>query len=250
MVRTVNDLKSSLGERLGVRKNKYLLELFIPVSNYDPAPASKIDILCQSASFPEINNTTLTTYHKGRRFQTRGETDYGSDYVITFIDDDRMSLRRLFQSWMILIDNTTPKSHPNLLENDGFSGWDIFGSINSAGQVWNDIQNTLSSDQMGFDFVRGLFDSSVARSTPSYMTDFNVWQLAGNTTGHNGDVDSAKIMGYKIQSAFPKSISAIDYSDEIQNENVRFSVTFGFSEVTPMHSMFHNTVDSIVNILS
>lgn len=247
--RTINDLKSALGERQGVKTNKYLLELPVPSTDINPPNAQKIDILCQSATFPEINMATTTIFHKGRRYQVRGEIDYGSDYVLTFLDDDRMLIRRMFESWIGDVDNSTPYKYHTLLKSS-HKGFDLFGTIDGGIQMWNNVTGMFDNMSNLTTNIIGLFDTSMAQTGAKYMSDFNVWQLAGNSNGGHGDVETAKVYGHRIQGAFPKSISSITYADNIQNELVNFSVTFGFSEVEELFSTGHNIANGVINMLN
>ena len=93
----ITELKNTLGA--GLRKNRYMLE--IPLSN-----GESLNILCQSASLPQRTINTLDVWHKGRKYTMRGETDYGSEYEITIIDNNKMAFRQAFDAWLQKIDDS------------------------------------------------------------------------------------------------------------------------------------------------
>ena len=81
---TITDLKKHLGPGLGLRKNKYLIE--IPVPGIE---GRTLNILCRSAGLPERTITTQSLWHKGRKYNVRGETDYGGTYDVSILDDSK-----------------------------------------------------------------------------------------------------------------------------------------------------------------
>jgi hypothetical protein len=96
---TISELKKNLGPGLGLRKNKYLLE--VPLSQ-----GRQINTLCQATSLPERAMSTTSVYFAGRKYNIRGETDYQGTYEISIVDDSSMSLRKAFDSWMYTVDNS------------------------------------------------------------------------------------------------------------------------------------------------
>ncbi|NQU33998.1 MAG: hypothetical protein HQ521_12250, partial [Bacteroidetes bacterium] len=88
---TINELRKHLGPGLGLRKNKYMLELPVPTVS-----GESLNILCQSAGLPERNISTTDLWHKGRKYTVRGETDFVGEYEISIVDDDKMTVRQLF----------------------------------------------------------------------------------------------------------------------------------------------------------
>lgn len=192
-----------LGPGFGVRKNRYLIEVSNPLVDDE-----KLNILCRSASFPERNISTTDVWHKGRRYTVRGEVDYGGEFEIVVVDDSNMSLRKLFDNWLKIIDDSNPGSVGNLLS--GYISGQASSVINRAKKVL------------------GVFGASSAL----YQTDINVWQMA--RPGVQEGVDKQKVYGYKLENAFPKAVSSISLEDSEENTLSEFSVTFAFSEFTPL----------------
>ena len=132
---SITSLKKHLGPGLGLRKNKFILEMPVPGME-----GEMMSILCQSAGLPERNISTVDLWHKGRKYQVRGETDFIGEYEISIVDDSNMKLRNMFDQWLKVIDDTNPR---------GMGG--------SAS-----------------------FERGARISTPAYQTDINIWQMAGD----------------------------------------------------------------------
>ena len=64
-------------------------------------------------------------------------------------------------------------------------------------------------------------------SEARYQTDINVWQL-----GANGE----KVYGYKLQNVFPSAVGQVTYEDGEENTLSEFTITFTFSEFTPLEN--------------
>jgi hypothetical protein len=193
MTISINDLKKHLGPGLGLRKNRYMLELPVPLIN-----GSMMNVLCQSAGLPERNINVTEMWHKGRRYVVRGETDYISEYEISIVDDSKMEIRQMFDTWLALVDD----SRPNPMHPEGSYEIDIS----------NRIQN-FASKFPGDKSCR-------------YQLDINIWQM---------DRKNNPVYGYKLQNAFPKSVGIVTLEDGDENTLSEFSVTFAFSEFLPLH---------------
>jgi len=219
---TITDLKKYLGPGLGLRKNKYLLEIPIP-----GIEGSKINVLARSAGLPERTITTTSMYHKGRQYNVRGETDYGGSYEVSIVDDSNMDIRRQFDVWLKLVDNSRPKTS-GLFSGASYENSlsDALGIVKSGMKVASVVKDAIKSpmETLG-NFVMGAIDGAVAVAAPKYQTDINIWQLDGN---------SSKVYGYKIQNAFPSQIGIVTLDDDNPNTLSEFSVTFTFSEFTPL----------------
>jgi len=228
---TITDLKKHLGPGLGLRKNKYLME--IPVPGIE---GEKINVLCRSAGLPERNITTTTVFHKGRKYNMRGETDYVGTYDVSILDDSQMNIRKVFDKWLKNVDNSGTGTGLTSYEG-GLS--DVLDVVKSGVEVANQIKNTIENprDAIG-GFFLGLIDANGAASIANYQTDINIWQLSAS-----GD----KVYGYKLQNAFPASVGIVTLDDGDENTLSEFSVTFAFSEFTPLENT--NVTDDIIDAL-
>lgn len=230
---TITDLKKHLGPGLGLRKNRYMIEIPVPTVS-----GETLNILCQSAGLPERSMNTVDVWHKGRRYTMRGETDYGGEYEISIVDDSAMEIRAMFDTWMKTIDNTRPDKNSSLL---GASFEELapglIGTLESVVQVGNMVKNALKSPQQLANFALGLLDSSNMGPSAEYQVDVNIWQM---------DRGDGNVYGYKLQNAFPKAIGIVTLEDGDENTLSEFSVTLAFSEFTPLTGVTNDLVRGIV----
>jgi hypothetical protein len=217
---TITDLKKHLGTGLGLRKNKYLIEIPIP-----GIEGRTLNILCQSAGLPERNITTTTVWKHGRKYNVRGETDYVGNYEVSILDDSDMNVRKVFDKWMNKVDNTKP-ANQGVLGGSYESGvGEILETIQSGIQLVNNV-SAITSDR-ALDFFLGFIDGGNSVSGASYQTDINIWQLS---------VDNNKVYGYKLQNAFPSQVGLVTLEDGDENSLSQFNVSFTFSEFIPLEN--------------
>lgn len=203
---TISDLKKTIGN--GLFANKYLLEMYSPIASMN---ASKLNLLCKSAKFPERTISTADVWRLGRKYNVRGETRYGDTMTLTFVEDDTASVREFFDTWLKLVDDSGTAS---VLDTSSYeSAISTISSISSGTEAatTNLIKSTLDAD----------YASAVA----TYQSDVSVWSLNNEKT---------KVYGYKYQNCYPTGISSVEFTDESQNKLVEFEVTFTFSEFAPL----------------
>lgn len=213
---TITDLKKHLGPGLGLRKNKYLIEIPVP-----GVEGRTLNILCRSAGLPERNITTTSTFHKGRKYNMRSETDYTGTYEISVLDDSNMQIRKTFDGWMKRIDNSKPKNSGIL----GASFEGVFDEITALADLASEAQDAITNPTS---FFMGLLDKGNANSTAPYQTDVNIWQLSG--TGET-------VYGYKLQNCFPSQIGIVTLDDGEENTLSEFSVVLTYSEFIPLENI-------------
>ena len=221
MTFTINDLKKHLGPGLGLRKNKYLIE--IPVPGIE---GRTLNILCRSAGLPERNISTTTIHHKGRKYQVRGETDYGSEYEISVLDDSDMKIRQIFDKWAEKVDKSKPNNAGILGSAIDAASPGLLDNIKSGIELIGDVKDAVENPALMTDFFLGFIDQGGALSAALYQTDINIWQL-----NNEGD----KVYGYTLQNAFPKQVGIVTLDDGDENTMSEFSVTFAFSEFSPIY---------------
>lgn len=232
---SISDLKKHLGPGLGLRKNKYLLE--IPIPGID---GHTINILCRSTGLPERNMTTTTVWKHGRKYNVRGETDYIGTFEISILDSSDMSIRKKFDEWMTLVDNSKPKNYGVFGGSSYEQGTkDLLNAIQSGTEIANQLKNITKNNETLTDafsgLVVGVMDNGQAAPVAHYQTDINVWQL---------DNKENKIYGYKLQNAFPSSIGIVTLDDNSENELSEFNVTFTFSEFMPLENV--SALESVI----
>ena len=217
---TINDLKNKLNG--GLRKNKYMIEL--PWSGVD---SEKFNILCTSASFPQRTIQTTTISRHGRRYNIKAETDYGSEYEVTILDDNNLYFRRFFDNWMQKIDDSGANASGFFgIDSEDSSFRQILDTVDDVTDVLDTV-STIASDPSSFwdKVTSGLTDGTSSYALASYQTEINIWQL-----DHNGN----KVYGYKLQNAFPSALGIVTYDDSEQNSLVTYNVTFTYSEFMPI----------------
>ena len=213
---TLSDIKKQLGPGLGLKVNKYLIEMPMP-----GVQGKKLAILCQSTALPEHNIDSIDIYSKGRRFKIRGETNFQGTYTINIIDDSEMKIRSMFDAWLRLVDNTKPKQN-GVLGMFGSQFNEALEAVSGVIQAANSLKSQIDFDG-GMSFLTGAILGTP--SAPSYQADINVWQLSKQNT---------KVYGYKLQNAWPTEVGAVELDDSNEAQLSQFSVTFAYSELEPI----------------
>jgi len=185
-----------------------LLEMSSPILTMDQ---SKMNILCKTATFPERTIATTQIWRYGRPYNVRSETEYGGSCTLTFLDDDKASMRSFFDEWLKIVDYSGTES---LIDIASFEA----AASSMVGFIKNTAENPLG-------VVTGLLNSDLNSAIAIYQSNFNVWALDG--TGE-------KVYGYKYQNCYPTAISEVEFSDESTNKLVEFTVTFTYSEFEPL----------------
>lgn len=228
---TIRDLKKHLGPGLGLRKNRYLIEIPIP-----GIEGNTLNILCRSAGLPERNISSTTIWHKGRKFNVRGETDFIGEYEISIVDDSDMQIRKMFDTWLKQVDDSKPKNMGILGASFEEGAKGFLSNIKSAVKLGNDIKNLTKNPKQIINWFIGALNGENG-SMPQYQTDINIWQL--------GPTDN-KVYGYKLQNAFPKSVGIVTLEDDNENTLSEFSVLFSFSEFEPLIGLKENALTAVL----
>lgn len=127
---TIRDLKAKLGEGMGLRTNKYILELDPPRNLNDNIFRDRehniagtnninkfidgrtLNILCNSISFPKRGIGVVSMFRFGRKYNLRSESNFDGTFSLRFVDDSSFSLYKFFHAWINSIDDVG-------LQNDG-----------------------------------------------------------------------------------------------------------------------------------
>lgn len=213
---TIRDLKRELNRGAGSRTNKYVLEFDMPIK--DAPGVATLNVLCQATSFPQRNMTVATLWRFGRKYNLRGETDYGGSWTLTFVDDSEMTLRKAMDKWHIDIDDSK-------LQGTGLERIYL-----KKEEKIKHSEIDLKPREQGFKYdyfsnARVRLGKEYEPSRPLYQTDIRVYQL---------DQVGNKTMGYLMQNAFISEISQIDYGDDQADQLTKFSITITFSEFLPL----------------
>ena len=232
MTTTISDLKAQLGTGMGLRKNKYMIEL--PYGNID---GSKFNILCKSASFPQREVDVQTVWHHGRKYNVRAEHNFSGDWQVTIYDDSKFTFRRFFDDWLSYIDDTSKFYQIAGEQESSQSGSSLQNPFSHITNAVETVQNTISGVKSlfsGNNLSNFVTDSITGMSgeTVDYQTLINIWQL---------DAVGNKVYGYQLQNAFPKSLGEITYDDSEQDSIVEYTVNFAYSEFIPLQNGGTNT---------
>ena len=227
----ISELKKHLGPGLGLRKNKFLMELPIP-----GIEGQTLNVLCRSAGLPERNINTTQVWHKGRVYNMRGETDYVGEYEISIVDDSDMRIRKMFDTWITQVDNTKPANEGILGASFEQAVPGFLSEVSSFVKTANQVKNIIKNPKIALDWVIGSIAGTNGEA-PSYQTDINIWQLGNNVE---------KVYGYKLQNAFPKSIGIVTLDAGDENPLSEFSVVFSFSEYIPLQSTRESLTNAIL----
>lgn len=213
---TIRDLKWELNRGMGSRTNKYVLEFDLPISDAPGLPT--LNVLCQATSFPQRNMNVATLWRFGRKYNLRGETEYGGTWTLTFVDDSEMTIRKAMDRWFIDIDDSKLQG----------TGLERIYLTKEAKIEHSEVDLKPREQAFKFDYFANAavhLGKEYAPSRPLYQTDIRVYQL---------DQVGNKTMGYLMQNAFISEISQIDYGDDQENQLTKFSITISFSEFLPL----------------
>lgn len=230
---TWRDLRTQLGRGAGVRTNKFLLEMTLPI--FDGVTPWKLNVLCKSTSFPQRQMNTASMWRFGRKYNLRGETNFGDTWTLVFEDDSSLELRKKFDHWFRDIDDSRLQ----------FTGLNVYQNLGNPLARLHTLTTDLYEREETSRFnIGGILNGAAtsllrpeyAPSAPNYQTDIRVYQL--DQTGN-------KVMGYVMQNAFVSDIGSVEYADDKQNELVSFPVTFTYSEFLPLKG---NVLDGQIRI--
>lgn len=221
MFSNIRELKQHLGPGLGLRKNRFLLELPVPTVR-----GETLSMLCQSAGLPERNINTTEMWHKGRIYTVRGEADFTGEYEISIVDDSNMEIRQMFDVWMRTIDDTRPDLGNRILASS-FEEMDrrVLFNLRNERDADKFNQGEIAKEEIVKQFKLGLESANQATINAKYQLDINIWQM---------NRKHEKVYGYKLQNAFPKSIGTVTLEDDNENSLSEFSVVLAYSEFVPL----------------
>ena len=233
---TINDLKHNLAG--GSRKNKFLIEL-----TFGSLDSSKFNCLCTAASFPSRQIQTVTVSRHGRKYPVRSETDYGNTYEVTILDDNQLSLRKFFDSWLTYVDDSTKEAGNFYAMKDSRNSFlSKFKNACSAVKDIADGVKTIASNPKAFasrilgKTVGNILGTSY--NAPDYQAELTIWQL--DTLGN-------KVYGYNLENVFITELGEVTYGDSELDSLVEYNVTFTFSEFYPVNSGMFEKGNGITN---
>lgn len=218
---TINELKKTIG--YGARPNRYLIEI-----SYEGLDNVKLNLLCKNVNVPSKTIQTQTITKHGRKYNVRGEIDYGQTVTCTFYEDDEYSVRRQFDAYLAVVDDSARFFQ---LGGHNYKG----SSLTTKGGVFWHIQNAVdtyrdmfkSTKNIGQTLRESLSESlsGVSGASAPYQTEVNIWGL---------DNDGNKKYGIQLQNAFVSGLESSPYDDSVTDQIIETTVTFTYSEFVPL----------------
>lgn len=233
---TINDLKHNLAG--GSRKNKFLIELA-----FGSLDSSKFNCLCTSASFPSRQIQTVSVSRHGRKYPVRSETDYGNTYEVTVLDDNQLSLRKFFDSWLTYVDDSTKESGDFYAMRDSRNSFlsKFKNACSSIKDIADGIKTIASNPKAFGQKILGKTVGNIlgtSYNAPDYQAELTIWQL--DTLGN-------KVYGYNLENVFITGLGEVSYSDSELDSLVEYNVTFTFSEFYSVKPGFFDNGSGITN---
>jgi hypothetical protein len=217
----IRDIKHEIG--YGARTNRYLLEM-----SFRGLDSVKVSILCKTVDFPPKNIQVQTISKHGRKYNVRGETDYGQSVNMIFYEDSNLSIRRQFDAYLQIVDDS---SRFYQLAGKNYEG----GNIASKGGVFWHIQNAVDTYKDLFSSVSNIGDTvrtsisealnGATNSTAHYQTEVNIWSLDNNQN---------KKYGIQLQNAFISGLSTSPLDGTVNDQILETTVTMTYSEFIPL----------------
>jgi hypothetical protein len=148
-----------------------------------------------------------------------------------------MNIRRLFDQWLNLVDNTQPKN-TGILGVMGNNIQDIGEAVSGLLNAANTLKNSFELDN-GLSFILNGIDGNYG--SVNYQTSVNIWQLNSK---------NEKLYGYQLQNAFPMSVGTVELDDGEENTLSEFSVDFAYSEFIPLENKtdFEQITDRVLGV--
>ena len=233
---TINDLKQNLAG--GSRKNKFLIEL-----SFGALDSAKFNCLCTSAQFPSRQIQTVSVSRHGRKYPLRSETDYGNTYEVTVLDDNKLSLRKFFDSWLTYVDDSTKESTDFYAMQDSRNSFlaKFKNACSSIKEISDGVQSIASNPKAFADKILGKTVGNmlgVNHNIPEYQAELTIWQL--DTLGN-------KVYGYNLENVFISGIGEVSYGDAELDTLVEYNVTFTFSEFYPVEQNFFENKNGVTS---
>lgn len=235
---TINDLKHNLAG--GSRKNKFLIEL-----TFGSLDSSKFNCLCTTASFPSRQIQTVTVSRHGRKYPVRSETDYGNTYEVTVLDDNQLSLRKFFDSWLTYVDDSTKELGSFYAMRDSRNSFlsKFKNACSSIKDIADGVKSIATNPKAFGQKILGKTVGNILGSSynaPDYQAELTIWQL--DTLGN-------KVYGYNLENVFITGLGEVTYGDSELDSLVEYNVTFTFSEFYPVKPGFFDNGSGITNTI-
>lgn len=157
----LEDLKSTLG--LGARANKYKIIL----NGVGGGPeGAMVDTLAKSTAIPSRSFADIEIWYQGRLVTVAGEAQYSDAWSITFMDDEKHTLRGKFNDWMEFIDSVANNSRDANTHNSYMT----IGKVQQLSTVDNSITAEYEFSNV---YPKNMSDSALADDSAD-LIEFSV----------------------------------------------------------------------------
>jgi len=109
MANKLAELKGAIGA--GARVNKYRINFAVPPAVPTTSNLQNADALCKSSNFPAMTIGQIEVFSQGRKLIIPGDTEYTTEWALTFYNTEDHALRKDLISWMKSADHFQNNTH-------------------------------------------------------------------------------------------------------------------------------------------
>jgi len=178
------------------RQTKFKTFLTLPTFLFNSMSADNYDILCKNITIPSLKNETIEIKYKGHNIQIPGRSDYEKTISLTFILDEKHSLKEDLDNWISGLDATfiNPNSISEAFQNATDESNERFGSLTVTADNWKDqgqfsyvfsdlFPISVSGPEFSGDSISTIIELTVEFSYSFYETKTENPEGAGFITG-------------------------------------------------------------------
>jgi hypothetical protein len=118
------------------RPTKYSM-ILTPPSALRTSTSQTLDVLCKTVQAPGITNEPYEIKVKGQPIKVPGRTIQNQEITVTFYVDEYYNVRKLFQDWILALDNRSQPAR-SLANNSVMLSRDFYGTLELIGRDFNE----------------------------------------------------------------------------------------------------------------
>jgi len=206
-LQSVNQILAGIGGDFG-RQTKYRVLFPFPdqVSKLVPRMGQQqIDVLAKSVQIPEIKNEPIEMKYMGHDLAVFGRSNFDLNFTITFYNDEKNELRKLFYKWIIALDDGSyDKSTEDNKDKEDSNFWDKVTSIDPFSEHKEGAQ----------------YGNTGSNKYTSYTTDIQI-----QATDFEDELSKAI---YNFEGVYPISVEGVQYDSTAASQIQEFTVTFKY----------------------
>jgi len=206
-MQSVNQILAGTGGDFG-RQTKYRVLFPLPdeISKLVPRMGQQqIDVLAKGVIIPEIKNEPIEMKYMGHDLAIFGRSNFDLNFSITFYNDEKNELRKLFYKWIVALDNGSyDRSTENNKDKEDSGFWDKVTSVDPFS-----------------DFKEGATYGNVGTNKyTSYTTEIQI-----QATDFEDELSKAI---YSFEGVYPISVETIQYDSTAVSQIQEFTVQFKY----------------------